>query len=226
MPKPHLLVLIGLCLGHVVADDALAQPGDPPPAPVKKHELRIVRVGETYQGFRLRSDTGESWQIEAGAWRKVVEADPVPVGGYDILLAVAGENLLPMRIDHTTGHTWFLQARQWVKYDEPDAADGAAKKPKGAAEAKGKNYDFRQARVGDVLHLLRFETRTGAAWVLRGTGAYVPLTETGPVPAGDYDVTTVATEKNWMAFRLDRLSGAAWLLRNNAWIKVKEPEPD
>jgi hypothetical protein len=228
------------------------KPETPRPEPLRpeaspsanRFELRIVRIGNTYQGFRFRTDTGESWQIAGGAWQKVVEADPVPLGRYDILLLTAQggqEGFLAMRVDHVSGHTWFLQARQWVKYDEPEErAERDPKtdaKPNGKpdaktdgnaalAAAKSKNFEFRQARVGDMLHLVRFDIKTGAAWVLRGTGAYERLAETGPVPEGDYDLTTVATDKTWMAFRLDRRSGTAWLLRNNTWHRVKDPEPE
>lgn len=224
MLKVYALIVIG---GFCSAAHFLSMPAalaQPAPGPASKFDLRIARVGETYQGFRVRPDTGESWQIEQLSWRKVVEADPVPVGNYDILLNVADEGLLPIRIDKLSGHAWFLQARQWVKYDEPDKE---APKAAGPVDAKGKTYQFRQARVGAMLHLLRFEAKSGSAWVLRGNGAFVPLTEGGDAPpAGDYDVTMIATEKNWMAFRIDRVSGMSWLLRANIWVKIKEPEPE
>ena len=224
-----VVVISGVWL--VAAAGVIAQEsGEPAPGP--KYDLRIVRVGDTYQGFRFRPDTGESWQIVKLDWRKVTEGDQLPAGKYDILLNVAEDSLLPIRVDHKTGHAWFLQARQWVRYDEADAKQDGAKPPDGEKPAdgvkagKGKNYEFRKARVGANLHLIRLETKTGETWLLKGSGAFAPMVETGPVPAGDYDVTTVATEKSWMAFRIDRASGASWMLRADVWVKVKEPDPE
>jgi len=194
-----------------------------PAAKSKKFELRIVRLRDTYQGFRFRPDTGESWQISKEGWIKMAEADPVPVAKYDLLLVTTEENLTVFRVDRASGHTWQLQARLWVKYDEPSKDDA---KPKAPAPAEGKSYDFRQVRVGNTLHIVRFDTKSGATWHLRGNEGYEPLGETGAVGAGDYDVTMVATEKTWMAFRINRATGASWLLRQNTWYKVKEPEPD
>jgi hypothetical protein len=232
MSKLHAVVVIsGVWL--VAAAGVIAQEAAEP-APGPKYDLRIVRVGDTYQGFRFRPDTGESWQIVTLSWRKVAEADPLPAGKYDILLNVEGDNLLPIRVDHKTGHAWFLQARQWVQYDEaqPPAKQDEAKPDEKAADgakgpaAKAKHYEFRKARVGANLHLIRLETKTGETWLLKGNGAFAPMIETGPVPPGDYDVTTVATEKSWMAFRIDRASGTSWMLRADVWVKIKEPAAD
>ena len=70
---------------------------------------------------------------------------------------------------------------------------------------------------------MRFHIGTGAAaHIQRDT--FRPLGETGPVPPGDFDITMVATDQNWMAFRLDRAAGTTWLLTANTWKLVREPE--
>src|SRR5438105_4232624 len=64
-------------------------------------------------------------------------------------------------------------------------------------------YEFRQIRVGKQFEAIRFKVKTGEAWRIAGD-KFEKLPETGPVPAGDYDVFLVAVEDDWMAFRIDR----------------------
>jgi hypothetical protein len=59
-------------------------------------------------------------------------------------------------------------------------------------------------------------------WHIKGD-TFEPLGEIGKVPAGDFDLTMIAGQKNWMAFRLDRKSGTTWLLQANIWQEVTEP---
>jgi hypothetical protein len=73
------------------------------------------------------------------------------------------------------------------------------------------------------LYLLRFHTRTGLAAVVQGDG-YEFQGETGAVPAGDFDVSMIADEKQWMAVRADRSTGTTWLLQANQWNRVAEPK--
>ena len=98
-----------------------------------------------------------------------------------------------------------------------------AQKPAGAPAAKGKEYELRLVRVGNTFQSVRFKVRSGEAWTMNGD-RYTKIPETGPVPAGDYDVTLVTDDTNWMAFRIDRVSGTTWQLRNNKWVPVKEPD--
>ena len=197
---------------------AAGQEADRAAAPARKgYELRMLGVGNTYQGMRFKLATGETWQIAGGRWLKIPEAGPLPAGDYDVLLIPAGESFLAVRIDRSGGATWLFQARRWNRVGEPPA--GA--KPNGPG-ARGGGYRLRHARVGDRLHVLRFHTRTGAAVV--ETDAYQDLAETGPVPPGDYDVTMIAGEDDWVAFRIDRSTGTTWLLRARQWVKVDEPD--
>ena len=100
-------------------------------------------------------------------------------------------------------------------------AGGAASAQRPAA-AKGREYELRLIRVGNTFQAVRFKVRTGEAWTMSGD-RYKPIPETGPVPAGDYDITLVTDDVNWMAFRIDRVSGATGQMRGNKWVPVKEP---
>jgi hypothetical protein len=86
---------------------------------------------------------------------------------------------------------------------------------------KGKQYELRLLRVGKAIQGIRFHIVTGETWTVEDD-KYTKLAETDPIPAGDYDVTLVTDDNNWMAFRIDRLTGATWQLRGNKWVRVKE----
>jgi hypothetical protein len=188
------------------------------PAPgAKAFEMRLLRIGDTYQGLRFNTATGESWQINLEKWEKVPETEAPAVGEYQITL-IAGENgFLALRLERTTGATWLLKERKWNRIKEPAA------QAKAAEPAAGTGYELRPIQVGGQLHVIRFHTGTGAAAHIDGT-AYEALAEPGPLPAGTYDVTMMATKERWMAFRFDHASGGTWLLRANRWAKVAEPE--
>ena len=83
-------------------------------------------------------------------------------------------------------------------------------------------YEFRQIRVGKQFEVIRFKVKTGESWRIAGD-KFEKLAETGPVPAGDYEVSLIAVEDDWMAFRIDRVSGTTWMLRQRQWIRLKEP---
>jgi hypothetical protein len=179
--------------------------------------LRVANVGEVYRGIRFKPATGESWQLLGGRWEMLEEVAPPPAGDYDVVLLPA-ESLLALRLDRTTGATWLVQGGKWVPIKEPAAA-----KPGVPAGKPGPGYALRHVRLGNQLHVLRFHTTTGEAWHISG-GAFDPQGETGPVPVGEFDVKMIAGEKKWMAFRLDRKSGKAWLLQANKWNLAAEPE--
>jgi len=99
----------------------------------------------------------------------------------------------------------------------------AQKKTDPQPDGKRKDYELRIIRVGNTFQGVRFKVSSGESWVMEGD-KYEKIPEAAPVPAGEYDITLVTDDTNWMAFRIDRLSGATWQLRNNKWMKVKEPE--
>ncbi len=181
------------------------------------YEMKILQIGDTYQGVRFKPATGEAWQLARDRWEALPESGPVPAGDYDVLMITAGDRLVVVRFDRATGGTWMLRSRKWSPFQEPSPAPGAA------APAGSGRYEVRYARAGDHLHLIRFDPRTGACAKVEGN-AYQSLAESGPVPPGDYDVTIVATEQTWMAFRVDRSTGTTWLMSNNRWQKVREPD--
>jgi hypothetical protein len=77
--------------------------------------------------------------------------------------------------------------------------------------------------VGNTFQGIRFKVGTGESWTM-ATDRFEKVPETGPVPPGHYDINLVTDDSNWIAFRIDRRSGATWLLRGNKWLQVKEPE--
>jgi hypothetical protein len=92
-----------------------------------------------------------------------------------------------------------------------------------AAKAKEKEYELRIIRVGNTFQGIRFKVGTGETWLMNGD-KYDKLPESGALPAGDYDVMLVTDDTNFIAFRIDRQSGATWQLRERKWVKMKEPE--
>src|SRR5260370_19397942 len=105
----------------------LAAPG---PAPAQKaepkaerptYDLRMVRVGNTFQGIRFKPASGETWIIVGAKWEPLEESGPVPAGDYDITLVATEEAFSAFRFDRKTGSTWILKERKWVKLQEPKA---------------------------------------------------------------------------------------------------------
>jgi hypothetical protein len=209
------------CLAVVVLMGWLIGAGragaDEKPAAGKGYELRIVAVGDTYNGIRFKPTTGESWKVLNGRWEKLEEAAAPPAGDYDVVL-IPAEVLLAVRIDRATGSCWLLTKGKWNPVKEPPAKPGAP-----AAKAPGEGCALRHIIVGDQLHVVRFHTKTGSTWHLAGD-AFEPLGEFGKVPAGDFDLTMIASKKDWMAFRIDRKTGTSWLLQANVWHEITEPE--
>jgi hypothetical protein len=96
---------------------AAADKPDPPKR--GEYELRIIRVGNTFQGVRFKSTTGESWVMIADKYEKVPD-DDLPAGDYDVTLVTDDTNWMAFRIDRRTGATWQLRDGKWMKVKEPD----------------------------------------------------------------------------------------------------------
>jgi hypothetical protein len=208
-------LLLGGCLAHAGFGEPVPR-GNKPATPAKGYELRIVHVGDVYHGIRFKPATGESWHLRNGRWEKLEETALPPAGDYDVLLFPA-KSLLAFRLDRATGATWLIRGGKWVPIKEPPPAN-----PNAPAPNPGPAYALRHVRLGNQLHVLRLHTTTGAAWHINGL-AFELQGETGPVPAGEFDIKMIAGEKNWMAFRLDRKSGKTWLLQANKWDLATEP---
>jgi hypothetical protein len=191
----------------------------------KPFEVRMLKLGDTYQGVRFKPATGETWQIRGDKWEKLAEGEAPPAGEYDVILIPAGEIFVALRLERATGATWLMAARKWNRIKEPAAKEKEKEKEKEKAKMAraGQGFELRHFRVGEQLHVIRFHRGTGAAAHIE-RDAYEALAETGPVPAGDYDITIITTETQWMAFRLEADSGSFWLLRKNQWDKASEPE--
>lgn len=203
------VVLVGVLCGGWLSG------ADEKPAPAKGYELRIVAVGDSYHGIRFKPDTGESWNLLNGRWEKL-DAAPPPAGDYDVTI-IPAESLLALRLDRTSGATWLLRKGKWNAVKEPPApADAPAPKPRAAG------FAMRYVTVGDQLHVVRFHAKTGETWHLKGE-SFEPLAEFGKVAAGEFDLTMIASKRDWMAFRIDRKAGTTWLLQANIWQEVTEP---
>jgi hypothetical protein len=98
-----------------------------------------------------------------------------------------------------------------------------AQKAEPMPPAKGKQFELRPKGGGAALWAIRFNVTTGESWMIAG-GEAAKIPESGPVPAGDYDVLI---DKDSPALRIDRGTGATWYLKTDPegrtqWIKVKE----
>jgi hypothetical protein len=211
------ILLVGGCCAVAGLPGPASGGDDKPAMPAKGFELRVVNIADTYKAIRFKPATGESWQLLNGRWQKLEEAAPPPAADYDVLL-IPADPLFALRLDRASGATWLIQAGKWTSIKEPPAAKPGAGAPKPDSE-----YALRHVRLGNQLHILRFHTTTGAAWHVNG-GAFELQRETGPVPAGEFDIKMIAGEENWMAFRLDRKSGKTWVLQANQWDLAAEPK--
>lgn len=207
-------VAVVVLTGWLLAD---ARAADEKPAPAKGYELRIVAHGDTYNGIRFKPTTGESWKILNGRWEKLEEAAEPPAGDYDVVI-IPAQVLIAVRIDRATGSCWLLTKGKWNPVKEP-----ALKPDAPAAKPPGPGCTLRHIVVGDQLHVVRLHTKTGASWHLGGD-TFEPMAEFAKVPPGDFDVTMIASKKEWMAFRIDKKSGTTWLYSANLWQEVTEPE--
>ncbi len=188
------------------------------PEPFK---LQMVKIGNTYQGLKHKLATGETWQIFDDAWVKVVEPAPCPAGDYQITLIPSEMGFNAIRIERQTGATALMSSvkQKWLPVGE---AKGAAVPAKNAAR-DGKGFELRYVRVKDQLHVIRFHTGTGATAHIGGD-TFDVYPETNPIPAGNYEVTMIATKDSWIAFRFDQATGTTWLLQGNKWNKITDPE--
>lgn len=164
-----------------------ARGDDAPAVPAKGYELRVAVTGNAYTSIRFKPATGESWHLLNARWQKLEEAVPPPAGDYDVLL-IPAQALQALRLDRATGATWLVRDTRWVPVQEPAPAK------LGAPAAKpGPGYALRHVRQGDQLHVLRFHTTTREAWHIN-EDEFTLQGETGPVPAGEYDIKMIAGE--------------------------------
>src|SRR5262249_39083261 len=84
----------------------------------------------------------------------------------------------------------------WLAAGTPAFAQKAEPAPAKAAKV----YELRMIRVGDMYEAIRFKVATGESWLAEG-GKWEKIPETGDVAAGDFEVTMVATEKDFVAMR-------------------------
>jgi hypothetical protein len=116
------LVLLGLACVCGTSSSPQTALGQKPaqPAPKKDYELRIIGVGNMFQGIRFKVSTGQSWQLAGDKYEKVAETGPVPPGDFDVTLITDDTNWMGFRIDRRTGATWLLRDKRWVKFKEPE----------------------------------------------------------------------------------------------------------
>jgi hypothetical protein len=113
-----ILVLLGLA---GIGGPARADKADAPPATkTRDYELRIIRVGNTFQGVRFKVSTGESWSMEGDKWTAIPETGQVAAGDFDVTLVTDDTNWMAFRIDRLSGAAWQLRGNKWRKVKEPD----------------------------------------------------------------------------------------------------------
>jgi hypothetical protein len=116
------MTVVGV-LFHFDATPATTQ--QPKPDDKDRYELRVIRVGNTFQGLRFKVTTGESWQLVVDKYEKNTETGPVAPGDFDIKLVTDDNDWTAFRIDRKTGLTWQLKNRKWVRFKEPGEDKGA-----------------------------------------------------------------------------------------------------
>jgi len=83
-------------------------------------------------------------------------------------------------------------------------------------------YELRVVAVGDTYKGIRFKRADRGVVAACGR----PLGEVSggfaPPPAGDYEVHLIAAD-SLLAIRLNRTTGATWLIRRGKWTPIKEP---
>jgi hypothetical protein len=87
----------------------------------KDYDLKVIRVGKTFQAMRLKVSTGESWIMDGEKYVKVPEAGAIPAGDYEITLVTDDTDWMAFRIDRQSGATWQLRGGKWAKVKEPEA---------------------------------------------------------------------------------------------------------
>jgi hypothetical protein len=93
---------------------------EPMPQPKGKFELRMIRVGKTFQAIRFNVTTGETWRMVGDKYEKVPETDAIPAGDYDVTLVTDDTEWMAFRIDRVSGTTWQMRGEKWHKVKEPD----------------------------------------------------------------------------------------------------------
>ena len=110
----------------------------------------------------------------------------------------------------------------WIAI-QPQVSALAQKGESSPQNKSQKQYELRVIQVVDTVQGIRFKPTTGKAWYI-AVDKWVLIPETGEVPAGDFDVIMAPLERDFTAFRFDRLTGVTWQLKDRKWVKVKEPE--
>jgi hypothetical protein len=121
----RLLVGSAFLLGMAILAQPSAGQGEKPKPPPEKttsaFEVRIIRVGESYQAIRFKVKSGESWYANGGQWAKIADPEKIPAGSYEVLLVATEKDFSAMRFDRVTGTSWLLRGGdKWVKMTEPD----------------------------------------------------------------------------------------------------------
>jgi hypothetical protein len=76
---------------------------------------------------------------------------------------------------------------------------------------------WRETQAVDI----RFDPRSGESWLV-DTRTSQKVAESGRVPAGDYDVRAVGTDKDWWGVRVERGTGLGWVMYNDRWNEIAE----
>jgi hypothetical protein len=110
------LLLCGLAAASLIPERASGQDKERVIVePRFEHDARFVRVGNTTQGVRFKTATGEAWLLVLDRWEKIADGDKLPAGDYDVFLAARDNDFSAYRFDHKTGATWVLADQKWVR---------------------------------------------------------------------------------------------------------------
>jgi hypothetical protein len=76
-------------------------------------------------------------------------------------------------------------------------------------------------RTGGDWRAIRYMPATGRSWYIRN-GVFIELLEKSLIPESKYKIVTTKHKAGWAAVRLDMVSGDAWKLKSEIWVKIKE----
>ncbi|HWA97995.1 MAG TPA: hypothetical protein VG713_05860, partial [Pirellulales bacterium] len=184
------------------------------------------------QILRLDRNTGQTWWLDAGAWKSMAEPSSFaqtspPQHGFRLLLISDGAGWQAFRFDAESGATWTTDfdkgnnnAPFWRTVADDDSLSA------GSYDLQGVPY----TDDGDVCRAVRIDRKSGRAWVALGYAwsaiAEPPEFAASAAPESGYRSIMNASTKYWYVYRLNPETGEMWLPTkgDNGTIWTKIPE--
>ncbi len=106
-----LLLATALFVSSLLAANTSARGAEPAVDPFR---VKLKLMGDNQMiAVRFKPATGETWMLQTGNWRRVLEVAAPPAGDYDVKLAVGINAWQAIRYDAKSGASWLLSSMQW-----------------------------------------------------------------------------------------------------------------